>query len=114
MLTGVDGSSGQVYHEVTLRSELLLLAQGIPLVIPDDINGGLVEIDFEVHWLGLCGDLLGHAEFGPWPECFQSQHPCYDCMWHRNCDCAFLPFNASEGRRKFAHKTGCSGMWQAP
>ena len=114
MLTGVDGGTGQAHKEITLASEMLQLRHGVKMEIPDDVNGGLVTIIVEAHFQGLEGDLLGVAGYGPWPECFQAQHPCLDCWWHRNCACAFLPLNASEGRRKITHKPGCSGMSEPP
>ena len=114
MLSGVDADTGEAHSEVTVCSELLQLLRGVKIMIPDDIRGGLVPVIMEAHFQGLEGDLLGLAGYGPWPECFQANHPCQDCMWHRNCPCAFLPFNASEPRRKISHSPSCSRMWEPP
>lgn len=107
MFTGIHQETGEQYDEQTLRHELELLRQGVEIEMPDDDNGGVKDVILECHFLGLCADLLGAAGAGPWPECFQAKHPCYDCWWHSKCFCAYVPAHASEQRRKGAHEPGC-------
>ena len=73
------GRLGERFHEISMASELKLLASGVDIMIPDDLAGGVIPIKLEVHFLGLCADLLGAAGCGPWVECFRAQHPCLDC-----------------------------------
>lgn len=110
MLCDVHGETGVVECGISLRSELELLLKGVTLEIPDDVKGGKKNIILEVGWLGLCCDLLGAAGAGPWPECFQAQHPCLDCWWHSSCFCAYLPEGCRESRRKNTHSPGCRGQ----
>ena len=107
MLCDVHDQTGVQEDGVSLRSEMELLLKGVPMEIPDDVRGGKLKIILEVGWMGLCADLLGAAGAGPWPECFQAQHPCYDCWWHSSCFCAYLPLNSRESRRKQAHDPQC-------
>lgn len=114
MICGIDGASGKAYSEMSFRSDMLELMEGIPLEIPDDVNGGKMSIILEACWLGLSGDLLGVAGFGPWPESFTAQHPCLDCWWHSSCFCARLPLGSRELQRRptSAHSPGCRGRME--
>lgn len=114
MLCDVHGETGVVECGISLRSELESLLKGITMEIPDDLKGGKKKIILVVGWMGLCCDLLGAAGAGPWPECFQAQHPCLDCWWHSNCFCAYLPEDCRESRRKNAHAPGCRGQPHVP
>ena len=110
MLAGVHQETGEKYDEFSFARELDQLRVGHPIEIPDDVNGGTMTVLLEVHFIGLCADLLGAAGCGPWTECFRAQHPCLDCWWHSSCFCAYLPANSSEARRKGAHHADCKRL----
>lgn len=107
MFAGVDDKSGKRFDEFSFARELEELLQGREFEMPDDVNGGMMTAILEVHFQGICADLLGAAGVGPWTECFRSQHPCYDCWWHSKCFCAYVPTNATERRRKGTHAPEC-------
>ena len=106
MLAGI-GPDGTQYDEVCLRTELEQLKEGIPVDIPDDINGGTMSIILEVHLLGWLADLLGAGGLGPYPESFSATHPCRDCWWHTSCWCAHVAFGSLDVHRKEPHAPGC-------
>jgi hypothetical protein len=108
MLAGV-GPNGEKYAEVCLRTDLERLAAGVPIELPDDVNGGSQPWVLEFHFLGWLADLLGAHGLGPWPESFQARHCCRDCWWCSKCWCANLPPDCRERAAKREHCEGCEG-----
>jgi hypothetical protein len=107
MVSGV-GEDGTIYDEMCLRRELDEMAKGAVVTIPDDVNGGTMEISLQIHLIGWLCDLLGAGGLGPYPESFSATHPCRDCWWHTGCWCAHVPPGGREARRKGRpHAAGC-------
>lgn len=107
MICGIHQETGEEYDERSFRRDLLELMAGVPFMIPDDVNGGLMPIICECHFLGMSLDLLGAAQIGPWPQSFQATHPCLDCWWHSRCWCAHLPADSQELDSGEPHAEGC-------
>ena len=106
MISGI-GPDGEEFDEISLRSELLRLREGVEMEIPNDATGGMETWVVEIHLLGWLADLLGAHGLGPWPESFQARHACRDCWWHSGCWCAYLPKGSMEARAKRPHADGC-------
>ena len=102
MISGI-GPDGEEFDEISLRSELLRLREGVEMEIPNDATGGMETWVVEIHLLGWLADLLVAHGLGPWPESFQERHACRDCWWHSGCWCAYLPKGSMEARAKRPH-----------
>ena len=114
MLCGVDENGGADDNDRNLRTDLQRLLAGVPMSIPDDVNGGVMQIILEVHHVGWLADLLGAGGLSYFPESFSARHPCKDCWWHSSCWCAHVLPDSQEARAKRPHAAGCRGVANVP
>jgi hypothetical protein len=84
MLAGTDSVTGQRFDEFSFAREINELTKGVEVEIPDDIRGGTMKIELEVHVLLFEADLLGAHGLSHLPESFKAQHPCQDCWWNQS------------------------------
>ena len=96
MISGIDPDTGDEYDEWTPACELdgTTVIEGVE--IPNDVSGGVMKIDVEIHFLFFRADALGAHALGPWTESFQAHHCCRDCWFHSKCPCAYLPRGSGE------------------
>ena len=114
MVCGVNEDGSADDADINMRTDLLRLLAGVPMSIPDDVNGGMMPIVLEVHHVGWLADLLGAGGLSHFPESFGARHPCKDCWWHSSCWCAHVLPDSQEARSKRAHAEGCRGVAIVP
>lgn len=119
ILAGVDKQGVKREHD-TFADELQKLNEGVEMLIPDDLRGGLRKVRVFFTLLCMSCDMPAAATLLPWTASCQSHRCCRQCPWdqrHKKARRAhsFYHANTTLGQRDW--KRLCAALeryWEAP